>query len=180
VAVNLATGLGCMYPPIFRDPAKAALNKDALQRLIGYLAEPGSVVGVHPEGTRNKTDDPYALLPAQPGIGEIALKARPLIVPLFVNGMGNSAAREIADGQVTAARREKPIVIVYGAPVDLSEFDGQLPRAALYKKVSDKILLAIKELIPREQELRRIIQDGSMSDSEPGWLDSIRAARAQA
>ena len=35
----------------------------------------GTVMGLHPEGTRGKGADPYTFLPAQPGVGRIALGA---------------------------------------------------------------------------------------------------------
>mgnify|MGYP001480307136 CR=1 FL=1 len=37
--------------------------------------QPGTVVGLHPEGTRGKGPDPYTFLPAQPGVGKLALVA---------------------------------------------------------------------------------------------------------
>jgi 1-acyl-sn-glycerol-3-phosphate acyltransferase len=177
VLVNYLLSLGAMYPPIFRDRSKASLNKDAVDRLIEYVSRPGSIAGVHPEGTRNKGDDPYQLLKAQPGIGEIALKARPVIVPVFVNGMSNSVLRETVTGQQLASRRTCPIVVVYGDPLDISEFDGQLPRAALYKQVADKILGGIAALIPREKELRRGCLAGDIPDDDPHWLTNIGHAR---
>src|SRR5215470_3035523 len=51
-----------MYPPIFRDAKKAEWNKIALEKIADTLAEPGALVGMHPEGTRGKGPDPYELL----------------------------------------------------------------------------------------------------------------------
>ena len=60
-----------MYPPIYRDAARRPLNRDAVAFVVDELRRPGTVVGLHPEGRRSLTDDPYTLLPAQPGLGEI-------------------------------------------------------------------------------------------------------------
>ncbi|HZR09334.1 MAG TPA: lysophospholipid acyltransferase family protein, partial [Myxococcales bacterium] len=68
-------GTGCsMFPPFFRSAEKKAMNRVSLEILLEKLRTPGQLVGFHPEGTRNKTADPYTLLPAQPGAGELALK----------------------------------------------------------------------------------------------------------
>ena len=47
-------------------------------------------------GTRGKGDSPYELLPAHPGVGQIVLQARPIAVPVFVNGLPNGLMQ--ADG----------------------------------------------------------------------------------
>src|SRR5438105_7319954 len=70
---------GSMFPPFFRSSDKMPFNKHSLSLVIGQMKEGDWLVGFHPEGTRNKTDDPYTLLPAQPGVGEVALKARPVV-----------------------------------------------------------------------------------------------------
>ena len=49
--------------------APRAFNRYALERCLYELDVPGTVLAVHPEGKRNKSDDPYALLPAQPSRG---------------------------------------------------------------------------------------------------------------
>jgi 1-acyl-sn-glycerol-3-phosphate acyltransferase len=79
--VNYAVGAGAMYPPIYRQAARRELNDDALDRAVAFLQDPDVLVGLHPEGTRGKGDDPYTFLPAHPGVGKIALNARPIIVP---------------------------------------------------------------------------------------------------
>jgi len=60
-----------MYPPIFRERSRAALNLVGLDELAWLLRRGGTFLGIHPEGTRGKGDDPYTLLPAQPGVGRI-------------------------------------------------------------------------------------------------------------
>ncbi|HTM21537.1 MAG TPA: 1-acyl-sn-glycerol-3-phosphate acyltransferase, partial [Kofleriaceae bacterium] len=89
VFVNLLIGAGTMYPPVFRDPAKSELTKEGVGRVIEFLQKPGTLVGVHPEGTRGKGPDPYELLPAQPGVGQLIRRARPTVLPVWVNGLSN-------------------------------------------------------------------------------------------
>src|SRR5262245_28936207 len=120
-AVNLMIGGGALYPPIFRDASKAELNRDALERMVRFLGEPGALVGMHPEGTRGKGPDPYQLLPAQPGVGQVVLQARPLVVPAFVNGLSNSYVQDITDTYRKDIRRERPIIIAFGEPVDYAD-----------------------------------------------------------
>ena len=88
---------GSMFPPFFRKPRSKAFNRYSLSLVQGKLRRTRNLVGFHPEGTRNKGDDPYQLLPAQPGAGEVALKSRPLVVvPAFVTGLSNKLGHEIA------------------------------------------------------------------------------------
>ena len=87
----LFTG-GSMFPPFFRSAEKKAMNRVSLQILLEKLRTPGQLVGFHPEGTRNKTDDPYALLPAQPGAGDQTAARAELELPI-----GRAAACAGAD-----------------------------------------------------------------------------------
>ena len=68
--VNGVMSFLAMYPPIFRDRPRAALNLVGLDELAWMLQRGGTFLGIHPEGTRKKDDDPYTLLPAQPGVGQ--------------------------------------------------------------------------------------------------------------
>jgi len=170
VLVNYLVGAGAMYPPIFRQAERSAFNKDAVERIIKFLEKPGSVVGVHPEGTRNKGDDPYEMLPAQPGIGQIALLAKPIVVPAFCNGLSNDFLRDVRSNFDRNIRRERPVICVYGEPIDYSELMAQKPRPALYKKTADLFRAKILELRDREKELRAMCLDGAIPDDHPGWL----------
>ena len=89
-----------MYPPIFRQPSRAAFNLAGLDEIVRLLKGGGVFVGVHPEGTRKKDDDPYSFLPAQPGVGRLIYHAEVPVIPVFINGLGNSIPKQIA-GNVT-------------------------------------------------------------------------------
>lgn len=149
--VNGVASFFAMYPPIFRDRKRASLNLASLDELAALLKRGGFFVGIHPEGTRKKDDDPYTLLPAQSGVGRVIHKARAPVVPVFVNGLGNDFAKQLLAG-VTG--RGDPINLVFGAPI---EFGAALdapgsPRA--YKKIAERCVEAIAELGQEEKALR--------------------------
>lgn len=177
LAVNYLIGGGVMYPPIFRDKSKKALNKDAVDRVSRFLSRPGTAVGMHPEGTRGKGTDPYELLPAQPGVGQIVLNARPVVVPVFINGLPNDVVAGVRDTYRQDACREHPIIICFGEPFDYSEFLSKKPRVTLYKHCSDKILGEVAKLGERERELRAACARGRIPAHDPGWLRNRLVAR---
>jgi hypothetical protein len=159
-----------MYPPIFREGSRSAHNERSLERLQSFLQQPGSVVGFHPEGRRNKETDPYTLLPAQPGVGQLVMRVQPNIIPVFVNGLSNDLLGEVRrTWSKPAGRYETPIVVVYGPPVDCSPYFDQKPRLALYKRVADEIRRAISACGERERALREQILQRRL-DRSPGWL----------
>lgn len=140
---------GTMFPPFFRSKEKMPVNKLSLALLIQTLRTPGQLVGFHPEGTRNQGDDPYLLLPAQPGVGELALKARPVIVPAFVSGLSNSILGEL--WSTLTGRR--PIVAIFGAPVDVSDFPAET-RLSHHKRCADRLNDRISALGAEEKAVR--------------------------
>lgn len=140
---------GSMFPPFFRSAAKKGMNRHSLEILLDKLRSPGEMVGFHPEGTRNKTADPYTLLPAQPGAGELALKARPQVIPAFILGMTNSVWSE-----VKAEWRGQPeIVAVFGAPMEVPRFPGET-RLSHHKRFADAIANRIAALGAEERAIR--------------------------
>jgi len=94
VLVNAGIAGGAMYPPIYRQAERRQLNDAALDRMVEILKTPGNVVGMHPEGTRGKGPDPYKFLPAQPGVGKLALVAKPMVVPCFILDYSDLAAEK--------------------------------------------------------------------------------------
>jgi 1-acyl-sn-glycerol-3-phosphate acyltransferase len=147
--ICMAMSGGSMFPPFFRAAEKKSFNKHALAVLIELLKRPGHLVGFHPEGTRNKSGDPYTLLPAQPGAGELALKARPVVVPAFINGLSNSVGTELRQGLFGGRK----VVAVFGEPVDLSSFPAET-RLAHHKKCADLLNERILALAAEEKALR--------------------------
>lgn len=181
--VNWGVAAGAMYPPVFRQRERAAANKATVDKLVEMLANPGAVVGVHPEGTRNKGSDPYEMLPAMPGIGQIALQAKPIAIPVWIGGLYNDFLSEFATNYKKGIRRERPVIAVFGKPIDYSEFTSQKPRPALYKKCADLFRNEILKLAEREKELRAQCKAGEIADDDLRWIinrdhDRLYAQRA--
>lgn len=155
LAVNLAISGGAMYPPIFRDRNKSGLNNVAVNRIVSLLERPGAVVGMHPEGTRGKGADPYELLPAKPGVGQMALRSKATVLPIWVTGMRNDFARQIASNFQTGEGRGAPVRVSFGAPVDLSGFeDRDHSDREVQQQAADSIMDSIAAL--GEDERQRI------------------------
>jgi 1-acyl-sn-glycerol-3-phosphate acyltransferase len=151
IFMNGVMSFFAMYPPIFRDRKRAALNLASLDELARLLRRGGFFVGIHPEGTRKKDDDPYTFLPAQSGVGRLIHKARVPVVPVFVNGLSNDFARQIRDNVM---RRGAPIHIVFGAPVDFGALLDLPGSPRTYKRISERTLEVIGELGREEKEIR--------------------------
>jgi 1-acyl-sn-glycerol-3-phosphate acyltransferase len=149
--VNGIMSFFAMYPPIFRERKRAALNLASLDETAALLRQGGFLVGLHPEGTRKQDDDPYTFLPAQSGIGRIVHKARVPVIPVFVNGLGNDLPRQVRgnfDGTGT------PIHMVFGRPIDFGELLAAPGGPRTYKAIADRCLEVIGELGQEERAHR--------------------------
>ena len=150
--VNLVMGWFSMYPPFFREEKevkKREFDKFSLRRLIQLCAEGDAhVIGFHPEGKRNLSDNPYEFLPAQPGIGKVIYAARPQVVPVFIAGLGNDLPKQIL-GNWTSGEK---IRIYFGEPLDLSAFYAKADRLRTHKEISDFLMLKIGEIAENDKK----------------------------
>jgi 1-acyl-sn-glycerol-3-phosphate acyltransferase len=149
--VNGAMSFFAMYPPIFRQKERGALNLAGLDELVRLLRRGGTFVGVHPEGTRKKDDDPYTFLPAQPGIGRLIHRARVPVLPVFVNGLGNDIAKQVAGNFTGKGSR---VNVVFGGPVEFGDLLDAPGSPRTYKRLSERALEAIGELGQEERAIR--------------------------
>jgi 1-acyl-sn-glycerol-3-phosphate acyltransferase len=147
-AVNVAMSAGRMFPPILREKEKRAFNKYALERCLDELEHPGTVMCIHPEGTRNKGPDPYALLPAQPGAGRLVLSGKPTI-PVFVLGMTNSLGKELVHNWT--APEPHRIDVYFGPPIDFSDLLPRVSSLRAQKAAADRCVEAIAALAARQR-----------------------------
>jgi 1-acyl-sn-glycerol-3-phosphate acyltransferase len=170
VVVNAAVAAGAMYPPIYRQAERRALNDDALDKMVELLRKPGTVLGMHPEGTRGKGPDPYQFLPAQPGVGKVALIAQPIVIPTFIHGLGNSIVEDIKWNFSKDARRAHAVITVFGAPIDYSDLTAEKPRPTLYKRAADRFMAEIKKLAEREKTIRAELLAGVIDEEDTRWL----------
>lgn len=150
--VNFAMSGMRMFPPVMRDREKRGFNNYVLARCVEELnrEDIGTVLGIHPEGTRNKGDDPYSFLPAQPGVGRVALGAhRAKVIPVFVLGMGQSIAGEMKWNAFTP--HEHPVDMYFGEPLDFSDLRPKANMVTTQKRAADRCLDAIKALAERQR-----------------------------
>jgi len=150
--VNLVMGWFSMYPPFFREAGevkKREFDKYSMRRLVQISSEgDGHMIGFHPEGKRNFSNDPYSLLPAQPGIGKVIYAAQPQVVPVFITGLSNDLPKQIL-GNWTGGPN---IRIWFGEPLDLSEFYEKGDRIRTHKEIADHLMSKIAELGEKDRE----------------------------
>ncbi len=150
--VNLIMGWWAMYPPFFREEKEASkreFDKFALRKVIQLASEGrANVIGFHPEGKRNLSENPYDFLPAQPGIGKIIYSAQPQVVPVFIAGLGNDLKKQVL-GNWTGGRKVR---IWFGEPLDLSEFYKKSDRLRTHKEIGDFLMKKIAELAEQDKE----------------------------
>ena len=153
--VNLIMGWWSMYPPFFATgdhplPEKRAFDKFSFA-VLSDLARtgPGNIIGFHPEGTRNKNDDPYSFLRAQPGVGKLILEAQPQVIPVFIAGLCNSLPKQVARNW----NREDVIRIHFGELIDFSEHLSKPDRLRTHKEIADAVMGKIAELGEKDRAL---------------------------
>lgn len=150
--VNLIMGWWAMYPPFFREQKegeKRGFDKFSMRELVRLCSGGhGHVIGFHPEGKRNLSDDPYSFLPAQPGIGKVIFEARPQVVPVFIAGLGNHLARQVV-GNWTGGDKVR---IWFGEPIDLAPFFEKRDSLRTHKAIADHLMERITDLGERDRE----------------------------
>ena len=149
--VNLVMGWWAMYPPFFREQKEArkrTFDKYSVRELIRICSTGrGHVIGFHPEGKRNLSDDPYSFLPAQPGIGKVIYEAKPQVIPVFVTGLINDLPKQIV-GNWTGGEKVR---IWFGEQIDLSEFYDRRDSIRTHKEIGDFLMEKI-ELLAQEDK----------------------------
>jgi 1-acyl-sn-glycerol-3-phosphate acyltransferase len=156
--VNLVMGWWSMYPPFFASGENPLLDKRAFDKysfaLLTSLCREGAgnVIGFHPEGTRNKSSDPYSFLPAQPGVGKLIKDAAPQVIPVFIAGLGNDLPKQVL-GNWTGGEK---IRIHFGPSLDLSDFFSKKDHVRTYKEISDFVMRKIAELGEADREQQTV------------------------
>ena len=151
IVVNGLMSFLAMYPPIFRERSRAALNLVGLDELAWMLRRGGTFLGMHPEGTRGKGDDPYELLPAQPGIGRLIHRSGVTVLPVFVNGLLNDLPRQVTSNYDGTGL---PVHIVFGAPLDYGALSSQKGSPRVYRAIAEQTRSVISELGREERGYR--------------------------
>lgn len=117
--------------PADRDGRDSGPAREALRAL-----KQGDLVGLFPEGQINRGID---LLEASPGIAWLALKANVPVYPVFVHGSPQG-------GMVHAFSRFSRINIVFGDPIDLSQFSGRKATQEILKEATCLMMQRLAEL----------------------------------
>lgn len=150
--VNFLMGWFAMYPPFFREEKaaeKREFDKFSLRRLIDLCSRGDAhVIGFHPEGKRNLSDDPYEFSPAQPGVGKVIMAARPQVIPVFIIGLGNNLPQQILRNW----RGGEKIRIYFGEPLDLTDFYSKPDRLRTHKEIADFLMEKISALAEQDRE----------------------------
>lgn len=173
LVLNVFVTGATMYPPIFRDDRRKNLNRLAVEQVAELLNLRQSVlVGMHPEGARNKALNPYQLMPAKPGAAEIALRCRPIVMPVFVNGLSNDIVRTIRARFDRMSRQIRPCICVFGDPICLPEHTaGGITRVQL-TEIAGLLRDSILALMPEEKAARGACEAGDIDDADQRWLSN--------
>jgi 1-acyl-sn-glycerol-3-phosphate acyltransferase len=144
--VNLGMGWFSMFPPFFREDREAVkreFDKFSMKRLVQICSEhQPNVIGLHPEGKRNFSDNPYDMFPAQTGVGKIVMSSHVQVVPVFVAGLGNNLAKQVLGNW----RDGDKIRVHFGKPVELSHFYDKRDSLRTHKEIADFLMSKIAEL----------------------------------
>lgn len=149
--VNMVMSAWAMYPPVLRDPDRRAFNQYTVGFLKEELQRRGTLVGYHPEGSRGKGPDPYALLPSNVGAGAIVHAARPIVLPMFTLGLINDLPRQIASNFDGSGA---PVTVVFGEPLDLDDYYAMPDEPATHRALADRLRDALVSLGHEERVFR--------------------------
>ena len=149
----LMTGMA-MFPPIMRDRKKAAFNQYALARMKAEMKVPGTLLGIHPEGTRNKSPDPWSFLKAQGGVGAIALTVEGVrTIPVFFQGVTNNIVRELWVNWFSPNKH--PIYVRFGAHIELDDLREKASEPGIHREAAERCMGAVAHLA---DELRKELE----------------------
>ena len=121
-------------------------RRDSFRKMREVL-DMGIHMCIYPEGTRNKSDDPYSFLRAQPGVGKLIMDARPQVIPVFIAGLCNDLPKQIARNW----NREEVIRIYFGEQLELSGHLGKPDRLRTHKEIADFVMEKIAELAEQDR-----------------------------
>jgi len=122
--------LGSLIKSFGAYPVKrGGVSIDAIKSSINLLKS-GKMMGIFPEGTRQKANDPNAAAGAKKGTAMIALRSNAVVVPVAIVG-GYKLFRRT--------------MIVYGKPVDIKSVTAPEGKD-IYEAVTDEIMRHINQL----------------------------------
>ena len=138
--LNLFVAGATMWPPVFRDARRRELNPIGFEQLAYTLGE-GCLIGIHPEGTRNKGDDLTSYLPLKPGLGQLIAGCAPgvLVLPVFIGGLSNDVRVEIGRSYGKLPRSQRPIRVWFGEPIRADALQPTADAMAMTELVFERV-----------------------------------------
>ena len=134
-----------MFPPIMRESSKRSFNHYALQRMVDELRTQGTLLGFHPEGTRNKSNDPHSLLPPKKGVGKVYQNyPEATVLPVYIRGITNNLAREFWCNWFSA--KKHPIDVYFGTPPECPDLLKQENTPENHQMIAEHCMLSIQKL----------------------------------
>lgn len=154
--LNFFMGGFAMFPPILREKKKRIFNRYSIGRLIEEADTHPLTIGIHPEGTRNKSSDIFSLLPAKPGVGEILIGSQKIsMIPMYIVGPTNNLLLDFWRNWMDP--KSFPIHIYIGPPLTPDEFSGKdSDNRDHQQQVADRCMDEIRKLI---EEHRRSLSN---------------------
>ena len=156
--------------PVERDGRDMKPARAALARLKN-----GDIVGICPEGRINADTPDGQLLPGDTGAAWLALKSKVPVIPIYVR----NAPRGTTMANSFLVRTHS--TLVYGEPIDLSQWDGQRLTQPLLIEVTRVFMKRLADLGGVEPAPRGAALSGpsisvmSDPDSNPAATDSSEA-----
>ncbi len=121
--------LGWLITQFGAFPVKRGGGDRSAIRSTLQLLESGKILGIFPEGTRSKTGE---LGKGMPGTALFALRSNAVVIPVAIIG---------------PYQLFRPVTIVYGKPVDLTEFKEAKGGSDTVTATTDHIMRQIQQLI---------------------------------
>ena len=121
--------------PVERSGRDMKPIREALKRI-----ESGQLLGVFPEGRLNVESPDMRLLPGGSGVAWLAIKSKAPVIPVFIR----NAPR--AKSIVRAFFVRTQVTLIYGEPIDLSEWYDKKPGHAELARVTDLIMMNLARL----------------------------------
>ena len=144
--------------PVSRDGKDTGPLRDALRKL-----QKGHLVGIFPEGRINVDDN--GILDGSLGVGWLALKSRVPVYPVYLDNVPGGS------NMITPFVTRSQVRVIYGEPIDLSEFYDQRPKGGVLEQVTELMMTRLAELggveRVREREVVELEPDESMPATIP-------------
>lgn len=125
--------------PVHRATAEAGSSLRAAVEAI----EAGECVSIFPEGTLTREPNMWPMA-GKTGVARLALTTQAPVIPVAQWGAHRLLARY---GRVIKPIPRKPVTVVAGPPVDLSDLYGRPQDAVVLREATERVMAAITELL---------------------------------